>query len=344
MKRGWLVMSVLAFVFWGGFSKGEARQIVDMTGRTVTVPDKIEKIYGTSPPATNLIYGVDPGRIVGLNFGVNEAEKKFIDQRLLSLPVVGGWFGQGHTPNMESLLVVRPDVILVWQYKNGMRNVDVEAAMRPLNASIVFVVLDNLTDYPAVFRFMGYLLGEEARTNLLAAYAEKTIADMERLRSIIPEKERVRVYYAENPDGLSTECATSIHAALIPLCGGVNVHLGVAQDGYGMEKVSMEQVLVYDPDVVLTHDGGFYARLFEDKRWQGIRAVQDNRVYLIPRLPMNWFDRPPSFMRLLGARWLAHRLYPQEYPLDVREETRRFYALFLNHELEPADLEALFLP
>ena len=343
MKLRRVVVFVIVLVF-GLPGSGAAGEIVDMIGRRVMVPEKIEKIYGTSPPATNLIYALDPGRLAGLNFPVNDREKAFMDKRLLTLPVVGGWFGQGHTPNMESLLAVRPDVILVWQYTSVIRNVDVEEVLRPLNAPVVFVVLDTLSDYPAVFRFMGELLGEETRTDLLAAYAEKTISDMERLRSAIPEKERVTVYYAENPDGLSTECTASIHAALIPLCGGVNVHPCLTTDGYGMDKVSMEQVLLYNPQVIITHDRGFYAQVSTDKRWQGIRAVRDNRIYLIPANPMNWFDRPPSFMRLLGARWLAHVLYPQAYPLDVGEETRRFYSLFLNHELQPAELEALFLP
>ena len=68
-----------------------ARTIVDMAGRTVSVPAKILKVYGSSPPATNLLYAVDPERIAGLNFPPSEGEKKFMNPRLLSLPVVGGW-------------------------------------------------------------------------------------------------------------------------------------------------------------------------------------------------------------------------------------------------------------
>ncbi|MDR2688511.1 MAG: hypothetical protein LBB76_01975, partial [Azoarcus sp.] len=31
----------------------------------------------------------------------------------------------------------------------------------------------------------------------------------------------------------------------------------------------------------------------------------------------------------LGAQWLAHLLYPQDFPLDLKAETRRFYQRFL---------------
>jgi iron complex transport system substrate-binding protein len=53
-------------------------------------------------------------------------------------------------------------------------------------------------------------------------------------------------------------------------------------------------------------------------------------------MPFNWFDRPPSFMRLLGIHWMMHNLYPQTYPIDMVAETRHFYRLFLNVDLNEA--------
>jgi len=333
---------LLSFFFLHGHSL--ARDIVDMAGRMVTVPEKIKKIYGTSPPATNLICAVAPEKLAGLNTPIRDAEKKFTDPILLKLPVVGGWFGQGQTPNMESLLAVHPDLILAWQSKQSMKNTDIEKVLKPLNAPLVFVVLDHVKDYPAVFRFMGMLLEEEKQTEALARYAEKTLSDMKSVRAAVPEKKRVTVYYAENDDGLSTECEGSMHAELIPLCSGVNVHTCMAKDGYGMDKVSMEQVILYDPQVIVTHSVPFYTGLFADKRWKSIRAVRDKRVYLIPREPMNWFDRPPSFMRLIGARWLAHNFYPDVYPWNADEETQAFYSLFLDRPLAKAELREIFEP
>lgn len=77
---------------------------------------------------------------------------------------------------------------------------------------------------------------------------------------------------------------------------------------------------------------------------ENIRAVQAGRVYRIPKEPFNWFDRPPSFMRLLGVRWLACKLYPSDYPLDLAAETRCFYKLFLNVSLDDAAVRKLLQP
>lgn len=321
-----------------------ARQIIDMVGRRVAVPDMIQKVYGTSPPATNIIYAVDPGLVAALNVPLQSGPIKFLDTRVLDLPVAGGWFGQGNTPNMETILSIRPDIILVWMQSKFSKNREIEKYLAPFNIPILFIVMEQLSDYPDVFRFMGNLLGKRERTESLARYAEQTILEMSVLRNMIPEDGRVSVYYAENKDGLSTECIDSIHAELIPLCGGENVHKCVASKIYGMDKVTMEQVLIYNPQVILTHVSGFYTRIFADSRWQQIRAVRDRRIYLIPKIPMNWFDRPPSFMRLIGARWLAHVLYPDLYKFDQARDTRYFYSLFLHKELSEEELQEIFKP
>jgi iron complex transport system substrate-binding protein len=216
--------------------------------------------------------------------------------------------------------------------------------LAPLNRPIVYVTLNRLSDYPATFRFMGRLLNDSKRGEALARYAEKTLAEMAALTAKIPEKDRITVYYAENDDGLSTECADSFHTELIPLCGGRNVHRCKSREGVGLDKVSMEQVMLYNPQTIVTHSVSFYSRVSADPRWKNVRAVATGRVFLIPRIPMNWFDRPPSFMRLLGARWLAHELYPAYYPLDRAAETRAFYTLFLNRSLTDGEIGEIFVP
>ena len=344
MKPLVIATALVLFVITGHARESEARTLTDMAGRIVTVPDKITKIYGTSPPVTTLIIAVAPGKLAALNTPIREGERKYAVPRILSLPVVGGWFGQGNTPNMESLMAVLPDLILVWQNRLSLRNVDVEKALKPLNTPLVFVVMNHVDDYPKVFRFMGRFLGEERRAESLARYAEKTLADMKALRDAVPYNKRLTVYYAENDDGLSTECADSMHTELISLCAGVNAHSCKSGDGYGMDKVSMEQVLVYNPQVIVTHSLPFYRNVFTDTRWKSVRAVRDKRVYLIPRDPMNWFDRPPSFMRLIGARWLAHCFYPDNYPFDAEKETKTFYRLFLGHSLTGKEWKELFRP
>lgn len=321
-----------------------AREITDMVGRKVTVPDKIRKVYGSSPPSTCMVYAVDPGLVAGLNSPLNQSEYHYLDQRLRQLPVIGGWFGQGQVPNLETLLHVHPDIILDCMWHKSAANEIIERVGKRLQIPVVYIPMDAVADYPDAFLFLGKLLNRQERAQLLSRYARQTLDEIAGVRAAIPEDSRISVYYAEGADGLSTECHTSLHAQVIPLSGGNNVHRCSDKSSYGMQKISMEQVLQYNPDVIISHDVLFFSGFAADSKWKNIRAVRDGRVYRIPKEPFNWFDRPPSFMRLLGAKWLTHKLYPSAYPIDLMAETRYFYKLFLNISLDDAATRELLQP
>jgi iron complex transport system substrate-binding protein len=333
---------LISSILW--FCPAAARQITDMAGRQVEVPDTVNRVYGTSPPATYMVYALDAGLLTGLNSPLNPAAKGYIDPRLHHLPVIGGWFGQGRVSNLETLLQVHPDIIVAWMAGPSPMNEKMEKALKPLQIPVVYVVQDSLTDYPAAFRFLGKLVNRPSRGEALARYAEQTLEEIARVRAAIPASERVSVYYAEGADGLSTECDTSVHAQLIPLSGGLNVHRCADYTTYGMQKISMEQVLQYDPQVIVAYEPIFFATAAQNPKWKNIRAVRDGRVYRIPRTPFNWFDRPPSFMRLIGAKWMLHRLYPGYYPVDLTAATRRFYKLYLDVTLDAAAARKIFQP
>ena len=338
----YLILALILSLGWA--FPAAARQITDMAGRQVTVPETIRKVYGTSPPATYMVYAMAPSMVAGLNFPFNPSEKQYLDPRMEKLPVLGGWFGQGRTANLETLLQVHPDIVLIWMWQQSAINEKIEQTLKPLDIPVVYIVMDSLADYPAAFRFLGALFNLPTRAEALSSYAEQTIEEISRVRAAIPAPERVSVYYAEGADGLSTECHNSVHAQLISLSGGKNVHQCEDRSSYGMQKISMEQVLQYDPQVIVYHETLFSNRLTVGPVWKNIRAVRDGRVYRIPRTPFNWFDRPPSFMRLLGIKWLTHRLYPRHYPLDMAAETRRFYKLYLNVNLDAAATRKLLQP
>jgi iron complex transport system substrate-binding protein len=314
----------------------QTREIVDMSGRTVTIPDTVTKVAAVSPPGTYLLYAIDPTLLAGLNFPLWDSEKKYTVPAYRQLPVIGGMAGQGRTLNREVLLQVKPDFMIHWAWKEDAANDKFLESMASMPFPLVSVRLGSILDYPEALRFTGDLVNRRERGETLRAYAQAVLDQAKTIAAAIPDNKKVRVYYAEGTDGLSTERANSFHAELIPLAGGINVHKGEETDHYGMEKISMEQLLLYDPEVILVKEQTFFTTVFTDPRWKNLRAVRDKRVYLIPYEPFNWFDRPPSFMRLLGVKWLLNLLHPDLYPVDIVSETRAFYTLFLGVELSEA--------
>ena len=110
--------------------------------------------------------------------------------------------------------------------------------------------------------------------------------------------------------------------------------------------VSLEQVIAWNPEVILvasdpTLETNVYEQITTGSNWATITAVKTKQVYQIPRGPFDWFDRPPSVARLLGARWLGTLLYPDLYKYDMRAEAKKFYKLFYQWDLTDAQFDAL---
>ena len=335
VKRNKTIISLilLLFFFLPSSVTVQAREITDMRGRKVQVPDRIRKAYATSPPATYMIYALDQTLPAGLNAPLKEPEKKYLSKRIRSLPVLGGYFGQGQTANIEMILKAKPDVVIMWTSEDTAVNRKMEIDMRNLGIPLVFMNVNRIEDYGKGLKFMGQLLNREDRARKLIAYGEKALKEAAAVTRAIHPGKKVSVYYAEGAEGLNTECHVSQHAELINLAGGENVHRCPRKLGFGMEKISLEKVLLYNPGAIFIQEKDFYKRIKTDARWRQIRAVRNGRVFIIPKVPFNWFDRPPSFMRYLGVKWVMTCLYPGLYHIDMIAEMKVFYRLFLGIEL-----------
>lgn len=330
MSKKYIYLILLVFLP----SAISAREITDMAGRKVEIPEKPARVYGVSPPANYMVYSIDPALVAAVNHPARDGEKTILKPEYRNLPVAGGIYGQGRSLNMETLITLKPDIVLFWAWKDNGINARYAEKMKDAGISAVFLDLDRLEAYPIAYRFLGDILGRKERGELLARYAEESMKSVSTTVSGISEKEKISVYYAEGTDGLSTERSSSIHAELVELAGGRNVHQGEAADHYGMEKISVEQVLLYNPEVIIVQEKSFLDSVYQDSRWQSVKAVKNRRVYLIPGIPFNWFDRPPSFMRFMGLKWLANIFYPLIFHIDPVAETKKFYHTFFGVDLD----------
>ena len=309
-----------------------ARDIVDMTGRTVSVPDQIERVVGCVAPVNWMVYAVAPMKLAAFTSRPSETDWQILDPRLKDRPVIGSFLG-GRGVNRETLLAVDPDVVIFWGDDTSPVAQRWLRQLEQWRIPVVFVAMDRLEQYPATLEFLGQLLDEPQRGKKLAQYGKCILEQVATSVATIPVPQRRRVYYAQGGDGLETEPDRSFHAELISLAGGINVHRGSLKQRSGREKITLEQLLSYNPEVIITAERAFYFHGIRREVWQRVRAVQNEQVFLIPDHPLNWFDRPPSMMRFLGLQWLVQNLYPQKMHVDLVESTRHFYRLFFHVDL-----------
>lgn len=324
---------------------GNAREIVDMAGRKVEIPAKITKVYGISPTSTILVYTIDPELLIGWNYFMGMDGSQFVAQKYRDLPVLGGWFGNMSTANIEDLINTNPDLILSM---DTPPNPELADQIQNLTGIPVVIVDGDIHKMAEAYRFAGQVLAREERTAVLADYCQETADFVRTKKSQLAGRRPVKVYYAEGRDGLETEPQGSWHAELIEYVGAVNV-AGMnlpAGSELGRSPVSLEQVLLWNPETIFIGyfregESSSYAQIMNNGDWRDIEAVRHGRVYEIPIQPFNWFDRPPCVNRLIGIRWVANLLYPDIYNLDIREEVKRFYRLFYHYALSEQEVDVL---
>jgi iron complex transport system substrate-binding protein len=325
----------------------KSRIIIDMANRKVVVPPIINSVYATSPMGEVFMYTLNPEKIIGMTWTLDDEEKALLVHEYLKKPVLGGWFGKNTTGNPEVIIKAHPDIVVSMGYLDKTEITAAERIREKLGIPVIMVDarFDSLA---ASYRFLGKLLGEAPRADTLARFCRATLDTIRSLALGIPEKDKVRVYYAEGLNGLETDPKGSMHSEVLDMVGGINVAEVPMLRGYGRATVSFEQLLVWKPRVVLVClDHGFahgtenFSKITTDPSWHVLDAVKTGNFYCIPSLPFNWFDRPPSVNRILGLTWLMNLLYPDVYKIDIRKETRKFYSLFYHRDLSDAELDTV---
>ncbi|AKB38857.1 ABC transporter, solute-binding protein [Methanosarcina siciliae C2J] len=321
-------------------------QITDMLGRQLTVPGEISSVVATSPPSTILVYMLAPERLAGWNFK-NNFTQPFMDENYTGLPVIGGWFGT-QTGNYETIISMDPDIVIEGYTTDGQINEAIERRQESfgsipvvgINGSIIFVTQSDPT-----IEYVGKLLDCEAQAEKLIEFRSSILDEINSTVKDIPETEKVRVYYAEGPKGLMTDPSGSQHSQVIDICGGINVADCPLTPGSGMTQVSIEQVMEWNPEVILTSNPQFYASVYSDSLWESVDAVRNKRVYLAPQNPFCWIDRPQGPHLIIGTAWTAKMLYPDLFAdMDLSGLTREFYSEFFHYELTDEQLNTLLKP
>jgi len=337
LSRRGFVGAALAALAVPRRARAQRRVFVDGAGRRVEVPSSVRRVFAAGGPASVFVYSLAPDTLLGWTRRPTPEERPWLPAQYADLPALGRLTGRGNTANVEVVLDARPDVILDFG-SVGATYVSLADRVQE-QTKIAYLLLDgSLAATARAYTLAGELLGRADRAAELARYVEQTLDDVDRRIATVPRERRPSVYYARGPRGLETAAPGSINAESLDRLGVRNV---VAGSGRGLTTVSLEQVLAWNPDVILTLDPTFHAGVGGDPAWRGVRAVSQGRVHLVPLLPFPWVDFPPSVNRVIGLRWLGHVLYPEAFPGGLRDETRAFYRLFYHRAPDERQLDSL---
>ena len=314
----------------------------DSCGRTVELPVEINEIVPSGSLAQMVLYTLCPDKLISLSNALTRTQKQYFDEKYQDLPVTGQFYGGGSTVSFEEIIAAAPDVIIDIGEANESIADDMDDLQAQTGVPVIFIEagLNTMAD---AYETLGEITGEAEQAAACASYIRETLADAAAFSAQIPGGEKKRVLYSQGEYGTEVMGVGSLHAQVLEYVGADNVAVLDAVASQGGNEVSIEQILLWAPEVVILSPDANYDEIFGDPSWAGIPAVRDGQVYEVPNGPYNWMDRPPSVQRVLAIKWLGNLLYPELFDYDIVEETQEFYRLFFHYDLTEEEARDLMV-
>lgn len=328
-------------------TQNETRTFTDSLGREVELPAQIDRIAPSGHTANQVLLTMAPEKMVSLSQDLTEDQLKYINlPNYADLPITGAAFGSKGDINKEAVAAADPQVIIdTGEVKDGLEE-DMDTLQEQLGIPVVFIET-KLEDYGAAYEMLGELLGMPERGKELSDYCAAAYKEVTDVMATIPDSDRVSIGCFLGDAGLNTIAKNSYQGQVIDLCAN-NVAVLEKASGSGMgQEVSMEQIALWNPELVIFGPKSIYDSVADDPAWDGIAAIDNGNFYETPASPYNWLNNPPTVNQVMGMQWLPRLLYPDKFDTSIADVTKSYYKTFYGYELtdaEVAELTAKALP
>ncbi len=326
-------------VLLASFVCGAYIEVEDQAGDWVSLPEPPSRVVSAYGVATYYVYALGEGdRLTGARYA--------------ALPGRGGALGALHRemdadfdakflhadPTTEEVLAGEAELVLT----NPIRNKGMAEVLRDLGVPVAAYVPESLDSVLEAIALTGTLLGGRATTRAeeLVTFLEGLLSELDSaLMGLAPEQRPSTLLV-----GLTAQQVASgamLQHELIVRAGGRSVSEELTG---GWRTVSVEQVIRWDPDVIVIAPYGTVQpeTLLDDPHWGATTAVRNGRVYKMPRLVAPWDSPVPD--AVLGTLWLAQVLHPQKAPADIAEHARDLYETFYGLTLSAELIDSLQIP
>ncbi|MDR3900129.1 MAG: ABC transporter substrate-binding protein [Slackia sp.] len=321
-------------------TKSDTRIFTDSLGREVELPANIERICPSGHTAQQVLLTMAPDKMIGLSQPLSDDQLAIFGEKFKDYPVFGAVLGAKDDFNREAVAAADPQVIIdTGEVKKDTRE-SLDALQEQLGIPVVFVEA-YLEDYGAAYKTLGELLGMEDRGNKLSEYCTRVYDKVKNTMDTIPESDRVNMAYLLGENGLNAIAKTSVQAQVIDMvANNVVVVDDVSGKGSGNE-ISLEQIAVWNPELIIFQSGSIYDSVGTDPAWSQIAAIADNNYYEVPSNPWCWMNNPPTVNQLMGMQWLPRLLYPDKFDDSIEDVTKAYYSTMYGYDLSDAELSEI---
>ncbi|HAS89853.1 MAG TPA: iron ABC transporter substrate-binding protein [Desulfovibrio sp.] len=321
------------------------RTIIDMAGRSVKIPDKVERVICSGPGCLRyLTYLQGQGMIVGVD-SIEHCKTRFdarpyaiANPQFKNMPLIGEF--RGHD-NPELILGLEPQPQVIFKTYKDM-GYDPDELQAKTGIPVVCLSYASLATKRDVIynslQLMGDVISKEERAKAVCDFMEKGISDLRARTSAIPDNKQKSCYVGgiaqKGPHGFqSTEPA-------YPPFHFVNAR-NVACPPKGKGKplqhanVSKEQIVAWNPEILfvdistsqLGENAGAIHEIMTDPAYQSLDAVTADRIFTV--LPYNWYSNNYGSI-IADAYYVGKVLYPEHFKdVDPAAKANEIYSFMV---------------
>lgn len=242
------------------------------------------------------------------------------------------------TMNAESILAINAELIFVdlTMYSDA----DERAKLDTMGIPYVVVDFVDMESQMEAALVVGKALGCDEEAERYVSYYRVAIASVGKVLETHPERKEYRVYHSVN-EVTRTDASGSLGAEWTAAAGAVNVSTDASLTSDGDKTIaSVEQILVWDPEVIICNEAGVDDEILGDPRFAGVDAVCNGRVYQIP-VGVTRYGHSNSIETPLAVYWLAKTLYPDLFAYSIEDKIREFYLEFFDYEVSDETVAAI---
>ena len=286
---------------------GKGRVIVDQLGRTVEIPETIEKVCATHIYGGKMLFAMGQKDRIGfqMQIGADTEAVAKVDDYYGSLPTVLS--APNGTDSPEGLLALGINLVFTDIGKGE------EATEMYQNAGIAAIAVSGET-FEEVYetaRIMGEVFECPGR-------AEEVIGFIEELREMISsrltglsEKDKPKVLVCGSGGVYTAATAGMFQHQMVETAGGINA--GAHLSGR-WANISAEDIILWDPDYIVlgsTFGVDDVDSVLAEPALQTVRAIKNKEVYIFPT-SLGWWDFPLP-LSVMGIIWMAKTIHPDYF-------------------------------
>ena len=311
--------------------------IEDQRGKKISLDGPARRIVTLPMPAASIMIAVDRSaeHLVGIHDASFAAARQSIlgtmFPEVLKVPHDVGT--QDFAPNVEGILSLEPDVVVQWANQGD----EIVQPLENAGLKVLGVNYGKLEDVGTWLEMFSTALGRPERGRAMAARLDADRANVEAVAAERTARAPRVLYFNRFTDSLTVQGAGSFNEDYIRLVGAENV----SSDVKGLVEVDLEQVLDWDPEIVVlgNFDEAMPDDVYGDRRWRDVAAVKERRVYRAPLGGYRW--DPPSHESPLMWRWLSQIAFPDGSDGGLRDKIVEDYIYFYDHTPTPAEIDTM---